>query len=101
LSYFIGEARKFDKKTLHDGLTNEITFTHNHKRFVLHRLTPTQVLEDQVQTKKIDSEKKVQKSKNLEPKDGSEVWQLGVPFHKVTQKKTILLKKFNKTCSSY
>ena len=39
---------QFDKQTIHDGLTNEINFTHNHKKFVLHPLTPTQVLEDQV-----------------------------------------------------
>ena len=40
---------QFDKHTIHDGLTNEITFTHNNKKFVLHPLTPTQVLKDQVQ----------------------------------------------------
>jgi len=43
---------QFDKKTIHDGLTNESTFTNKHRKFVLHPLTPTQVLEDQVQMKK-------------------------------------------------
>ena len=42
---------QFDKKTIHDGLTNEITFIHKHQKFVLHPLTPTQVLEDEAQMK--------------------------------------------------
>jgi len=48
----LGRPWKFDNKTIHDGHTNEITFTHKHKKFVLHPLTPSQVLEDQVQMKK-------------------------------------------------
>jgi len=44
---------KFDKKTIHDGLTNKITFIHNQNKFVLHPLSPSQVLEDQVQMKKL------------------------------------------------
>ena len=43
---------QFDKKTLHNGLTNEITFTHLNKKFVFHPLSPSQVLEDQIQMKK-------------------------------------------------
>jgi len=42
---------QFDKKTIHDGLTKKITFTHKHQKFVLHPLTPNQVLEDEVQMK--------------------------------------------------
>jgi len=42
---------KYNKKTIHDGLTNKITFTHKHQKFVLHPLTPNQVLEDEVQMK--------------------------------------------------
>jgi len=57
---------KFDKKIIHDDLTNEINFTHKHKKFLIHPLTPSRVLEDQVQIKKIDSEKK--KSKNPKPR---------------------------------
>jgi len=37
----LGRPWQFDKQTIHDGLTNEITFTHNNKKFVLHPLTPT------------------------------------------------------------
>jgi len=47
----LGRPWQFDKQTIHYGLTNEITFTHNNKKFVLQPLTPTQVLEDQVQMK--------------------------------------------------
>jgi len=47
----LGSPWKFDKKTIHDSLINEITFTHKHKRFI-HPSTPTQVLEHQVQMKK-------------------------------------------------
>nr|KYP72218.1 Transposon Ty3-I Gag-Pol polyprotein [Cajanus cajan] len=35
----------------HDGLTNKITFTHKGKKFVLHPLLPSQVIEDQAQMK--------------------------------------------------
>jgi len=44
----LGIPWQFDKKTTHNVLTNEITFTHKQKKFVLHPLTPTQVLEDRV-----------------------------------------------------
>jgi len=49
----LGSPWPFDEETMHNNLTNEITFTHKEKKFVLHPLTPTQVLEDQVQIKKI------------------------------------------------
>ena len=55
----LGRPWQFDKQTIHDGLTNEITFTHNNKKFVLHPLTPSQLLEDQVQMKnKLHNERK-------------------------------------------
>jgi len=55
----LGRPWQFDKQTIHYGLTNEITFTHNNKKFVLQPLTPTQVLEDQVQMKnKLYNERK-------------------------------------------
>nr|KYP57641.1 hypothetical protein KK1_003907 [Cajanus cajan]KYP57649.1 hypothetical protein KK1_003916 [Cajanus cajan] len=55
----LGRPWKFDKQTHHDGLTNKITFTHKGKKFVLHPLSPSQVIEDQVQMKtKRDLEKK-------------------------------------------
>jgi len=37
----LGRPWIFDKKTMHNGLTNKITFTHKEKNFVLHPLTPT------------------------------------------------------------
>jgi len=97
----LGRPWQFDKQTTHDGLTNEITFTHNKKKFVLHPLTPTQVLEDQVQMKsKLNNERKSKtpRAQNLSIKDTSEVWELGVPSHKVTQKESLLTKNSLKTC---
>jgi len=37
---------------MHNGLTNEITFTYKEKKFVLRPLTSFLVLKDQVQMKK-------------------------------------------------
>jgi len=48
----LGRPWQFDKKTLHNGLTNEITFTHQEKNFILYPLSPSQVVEVQVQMKK-------------------------------------------------
>ena len=42
---------QFDKKTLHNGLTNEITFTHKKNKFVLNPLPHSQVVRDQIQMK--------------------------------------------------
>uniref|UniRef100_A0A151UD60 Retrovirus-related Pol polyprotein from transposon 17.6 n=1 Tax=Cajanus cajan TaxID=3821 RepID=A0A151UD60_CAJCA len=41
----LGRPWQYDKKTMHNGLTNEITFTHKEKKFVLHPLSPLQVIE--------------------------------------------------------
>ena len=46
----LGRPWQFEEKTIH-GLTNKITFTHKHQKFVLDPLTPTQVLEDEAQMK--------------------------------------------------
>jgi len=55
----LGKPWRFDKKTMHNGLTNEITFTHNEKKFILNPLSHSQVVKDQVQMKqKRDEEKK-------------------------------------------
>jgi len=97
----LGRPWQFDKQTIHDGLTNKITFTHNNKKFVLHPLTPTQVLEDQVQMKnKLNNERKSKtpRNHNLSIKDTVRVWELGVPSHKVTQKESLLTKNSLKTC---
>ena len=40
----LGKPWQFDKKTLHNGLTNEITFTHQEKNFILYPLSPSQVV---------------------------------------------------------
>ena len=51
---------QIDKETMHNGLTNEITFTHNEKNFILNPLSHSQGVKDQVQMKqKRDEEKKI------------------------------------------
>nr|KYP60032.1 Retrovirus-related Pol polyprotein from transposon 297 family [Cajanus cajan] len=56
----LGRPWQFDKKTMHNGLTNEITFAHREKKFVLHHLSPQQVVENQARMKlKRDGEKKL------------------------------------------
>jgi len=69
---------------MHNGLTNEITFTHNEKKFILNPLSHSQVVKDQVQMKqKRDKEKLIitlEKQRGLrEPK----AWEKSVPSHKV------------------
>nr|KYP31949.1 hypothetical protein KK1_047492 [Cajanus cajan] len=65
----LGRPWQFDKKAMHNGLTNEITFTHKEKKFVLHPLSLSQVIEDQVQMKmKREGEKKSLIKKNKEEK---------------------------------
>ena len=55
----LGRPWQFDKKTMHNGLTNEITFHHKEKKFVLHPLAPSKVFEDQLQMRKLrDGERK-------------------------------------------
>ena len=59
----LGRPWQFDKKTLHDGLTNEISFTHKHKKFVLSPLPYSQVVKDKIQMKhKRDEENKKKQS---------------------------------------
>ena len=58
----LGRPWQFDKKTLHDGLTNEISFIHKHRKFVLSPLPHSQVVKNQIQMKhKRDEEKKRKK----------------------------------------
>ena len=56
----LGRPWQFDKKTKHNGLTNEITFTHKEKKFVFYPLSSSQVINDQVQMRK----KKRKRKKN-------------------------------------
>jgi len=63
----LGRPWQFDKKTLHDGLTNEISFTHKHKKFVLSPLPHSQVVKDQIQMKhKRDEENKKKSARKRE-----------------------------------
>nr|KYP62090.1 hypothetical protein KK1_016613 [Cajanus cajan] len=42
----LGRPWQFKKKTIHNGFTNEITFTRKEKKFVIYPLSPQQVVED-------------------------------------------------------
>jgi len=93
----LGRPWQFDKKSMHNGLTNEITFTHKDKKFVLHPLSPSQVVEDQIQMrKKLEKERKEDKKKSPPSlpkkvtKDEFEVGEIGVPSPKVIQHENIL-----------
>ena len=44
----LGRPWQFNKKTMLNGLTNEITFTHKVKKFILNHLSHSQVVKDQV-----------------------------------------------------
>ena len=55
-------------KTIHNGLTNDITLTHREKKFVLYPLTPSQVVKDQVQMK----QKRQNENKNERSQKSSE-----------------------------
>jgi len=66
----LGRPWQFYKKALHNGLTNEITFTHKEKKFVLYSLTPSQVVKDQVQMKqKRENERKKKENRKTKKKD--------------------------------
>jgi len=82
----LGRPWKFDKKTMHNGLTNEITFTHNEKKFILNPLPHSQVVRDQVQMKqKRDEEKKKIKLEKERTLREQKAWEKSVPSHKVIQ----------------
>jgi len=48
----LGRPWQFDKKTMHNGFTNEITFTHKEKKFIIYPFAPSQVVKDQKQMRK-------------------------------------------------
>ena len=86
---------QFDKKTIHNGLTNEITFTHREKKIVLYPLTPSQVVKDQVQMKIKRENEKIEKPKrDLREKAGA--CENSVPSHKVIQKEEKFENKIEK-----
>ena len=64
----LGRPWQFDMKTLHNGLTNGVFFTHKKKKFVLNPLPHSQVVRDQIQMKhKRDEEKKNKNRKRENP----------------------------------
>ena len=82
----LGRPWKFDKKTTHDDVTNEITFTHMEKKFILYPLTPSQVVKDQLQMKlKREKEKIKVKNKVKVLRDNDEAWDKSAHSHKVIQ----------------
>jgi len=62
----LGRLWQFDKKTLHNGLTNEITLPNKEKKFVRHPLAPSKVFEDQLQMRKQKDEERKEESINKE-----------------------------------
>jgi len=82
----LGRPWQFDKKTLHNGLTNEITFTHKKKKFVLNPLSHSQAVRDKIQMKqKRDEEKrkiKIEKEMTLREQ---KAWEKSAHSHKVIQ----------------
>jgi len=60
----LGRPWQFDRKTLHDGLTNKIIFTFHGHKITLKSLSPKEVHEDQVKMKeKRENEKEKKSSK--------------------------------------
>jgi len=47
----LGRPWLFERKTTQHGHTNEITFTHKDRNFVVHPLTPSQMVEDNANEK--------------------------------------------------
>ena len=68
---------------MHSGLTNEITFTHKEKKFILHPLSPSQVVEVQVQMKKKEEEKIIRIENQEKALREKKEWEKSVPSHKV------------------
>uniref|UniRef100_A0A151UI81 Transposon Ty3-I Gag-Pol polyprotein n=1 Tax=Cajanus cajan TaxID=3821 RepID=A0A151UI81_CAJCA len=99
----LGRPWQFDKQTHHDGLTNKITFTHRGKKFVLHPLTPSQVIEDQVQMKtkreqeKGEENKKRKKKKLLKIRNQEDSREPSVPSLEIVQEERLETKTLQKT----
>jgi len=64
----LGRPWQFDKKTMHNGLTNEFTFTHKEKKFVLYPLSSSQVIKGQVQMRKKKEEEKKKRERRKQRK---------------------------------
>jgi len=62
----IGKPWQFDKKTLHDGLTNDISFTFHGHKITLKSLSLRKVHEDQIKMKsKRENEKEKERTKSI------------------------------------
>ena len=57
----LGRPWKFDRESLHDGLTNKISFTFHGHKITLKSLSPKEVYEDQI---KMREKKEHEKEKN-------------------------------------
>ncbi|RDX82673.1 hypothetical protein CR513_36500, partial [Mucuna pruriens] len=66
----LGKPWQFDRKVIHDGVTNRFSFEHMGQKVVLKPLSPMEVCEDQIKMriKREDKEKKKRKPKRLERK---------------------------------
>nr|KYP60031.1 hypothetical protein KK1_015478 [Cajanus cajan] len=102
----LGRPWQFDKQTHHDGFSNKKTFTHKVKKFVLHPLTASQVVEDQVQMKtKRDQEKgeenkkKESKKKPLKIRTQEDSRETSVPSLEIVQEEKFEKKNFAKNIS--
>ena len=90
----LGRPWQFAKKTMHNGLTNEITFTRKEKKFILYPLSPSQVVEDQVQMKK----KRGRKNNKIENQEKTlreqKVREKSVPSHEAIEQEERIKNKF-------
>jgi len=81
---------KFDRKTTHNGHTNEITLLHKKKKFMLHPFTPSQVSGDQAQ---IRARREEESSKNSTLKPKSEIGESPNSIPKVISHEVLLTQK--------
>nr|KYP34102.1 hypothetical protein KK1_044977 [Cajanus cajan] len=69
-----GRPWQFDKKTIHDGLTNKISFQYLGKKIVWCPLSPFQVNEDQMKLKAKKDEEEKSKNKNKKKRKELSLW---------------------------
>jgi len=87
----LGRPWQFDRKTIHNGHTNEISLLHHSKTFVLHLLTPSQVASDQSQMRaRIEEES----SKNSKEVSKTKVGEFNVSNPKVISHEVFLTQKY-------
>nr|KYP64330.1 hypothetical protein KK1_018923 [Cajanus cajan] len=72
----LGRPWQFDKKKIHDGLTNKISFQYLGKKFVWFPLSPFQVNEDQLKLKALKDEEEKSKKKKKKKKKKERVFLL-------------------------